>query len=283
MTILITGATGTVSGEVLRALAGTTGVRALVRDAGRTPPVAGVEYAVGDLADPSSLPAVFDGVTTLWLLTPMGPHAPHLSMNALWAARRAGARHVVRLSAVGAAHDAPTRNGRLHALSNAELTHSGLAWTILRPHFFMQNLLGALVGNQLFGIAGEGSLGLVDVRDVAAVAAEVLTRPARHEARIYTPTGPESMSLRRAAGEFAAHLGRPVGYTPLTPDQAHSALLQAGVDPWAAAVSAEYAEAYAGGWGDFTTTDVRDVIGRPPRTVGEFVHDHRDRLATAAR
>jgi uncharacterized protein YbjT (DUF2867 family) len=72
-----------------------------------------------------SLTTAFAGVDTLWLLTAMGPQAPHAAMNEVWAARQAGVRHIVRLSAVGAAHDAPTRNGRLHALSEVELNPIG--------------------------------------------------------------------------------------------------------------------------------------------------------------
>ena len=69
----------------------------------------------------SAAAEAFASADMLWLLTAMGPQAPNASVNAVWAARRAGVRHIVRLSAVGAAHDAPTRNGGLHALSDDEL------------------------------------------------------------------------------------------------------------------------------------------------------------------
>ncbi|MEV4753701.1 NAD(P)H-binding protein [Micromonospora sp. NPDC049559] len=282
MTILITGTTGTVSREVLRQLAGTTPVRALVRDKSRAPDLAGVEYAVGDLDEPATLTPAFDGVTALWLLTPMGPQAPSQSMNALWAARQAGVRHVVRLSAIGAAHDAPTRNGRLHALSDAELRESGLGWTILRPSNFMQNiLLGGLVGDRLYGVYGEGRVGAVDVRDIAAVAAAVLAAPERHEGRIYTPTGPESVTLYQAADEISRVLDREVRYVPQSPEETRDALLAAGLDAWSAGVLAEYRAAYGAGWGDFTTGDVAEVTSRAPRSLAEFVRDHRDQLAGA--
>jgi uncharacterized protein YbjT (DUF2867 family) len=62
-------------------------------------------------------------------------------MNAVWAARQAGVERIVRLSVVGAAHDAPNRSGRLHALSDRETERCGMRWTILRPHWFMRNLL----------------------------------------------------------------------------------------------------------------------------------------------
>lgn len=277
MTILITGANGNVSSAVLEALPGKDDVRVLVRDPAKAPP--GYETVIGDLDDPATLGAAFDGVDTLWLLTAMGPQAPHASMNALWAARQAGVRHVVRLSAIGAAHDAPTRNGRLHALSDAELQASGLDWTIIRPAFFMQNLFGAINGATLHGSTGHGRIGLIDVRDIGEFAARVLTDPRPHTGKVYTLTGPASISLAEAAGLLEEVYGEPIGYQSLSPEEFHAALLGAGVPEWIAAVSVEYARAYAAGWGDYTTPDFRSVLGYQPRTFLDFAKAH----ATALR
>ncbi|NUP01307.1 MAG: SDR family oxidoreductase [Nonomuraea sp.] len=276
MTILITGASGNVSSAVLKSLGDLSDVRVLVRDAAKAP--AGVEAAVGDLHHPETLDAAFKGVDTLWLLTAMGPQAPHASMNAVWAAQRAGVGHVVRLSAIGAAHDAPTRNGRLHALSDVELAASGLDWTVIRPAFFMQNLLGSVNGDTLYGGIGEGRIGLIDTRDIADFAATVLRDPARHNGRTYTLTGPASISLREAATDLTEVYGTPITYQPVSPDDAHQSMLAAGMPDWDAAVTKEYLKAYARGWGDYTTTAYTDVTGRAGRTFAEFAKDHAARL-----
>ncbi|MDG4823222.1 SDR family oxidoreductase [Asanoa sp. WMMD1127] len=279
MTILITGANGMVSREVLRELAGgQEPVRALVRDLSRTPGIEGVDYVAGDLDLPDTLEPAFKGVTRLFLLTAMGPLAPSQSMNALWAARQAGVEHVVRLSAIGAAPDAPTRNGRLHALSDWEVEQSGIPWTILRPSNFMQNLFGAVAGDTLCGIFGNGRVNAVDVRDIAAVAAEILIRPASHAGKIYTLTGPESISLHGAAEEISTALGRPVRYLPETREQVRDRMLGYGLPRWDAEVLAEYRTAYGSGWAEFVNDHVETVVGRPPRSIAEFVRDHRDRL-----
>ncbi|TMS00426.1 SDR family oxidoreductase [Nonomuraea basaltis] len=272
MTILITGATGTVSGAVLRSLAGTEDVRVLVRDAAKAP--SGVEVAVGDLDDPATLDQAFKGVDRLWLLTAMGPQAPHAGMNAVWAARRAGVSHVVRMSAIGAAHDAPTRNGRLHALSDVELAASGLGWTVIRPAFFMQNLFGSVNGDTLYGATGEGRLGMIDVRDIGDFAAAVLSDPAPHKGKTYTLTGPSSISLRDAAAELEQVYGMPIAYQPVTPDDAYRSMLAAGLPEWIAAVNREYLTAYAQGWGDYTTSTFTDVMGHPGRSFTDFARDH---------
>jgi len=281
-TLLITGATGSVSSALRAALAGSDlTIRSLVRDQVKAAPLRDevVEVVVGDLDDPGSLPPAFDGIDDLWLLVPNGPRAPENSSNALWAAHRAGVERVVRLSALGATHDAPTRSGRLHALADHELQASAMAWTILRPHWFIHNLLGEAADIATRGTfalnAGDGRLGMIDVRDIAALAAAVLTAdPTRHHGRIYTPTGPQAISFADVAAELTQTLGRQIHYTPATEQAQRTRLLQRGIPPWITDMLLEHAQAYATGWGDFTTTDMHDVVGRQPRSVADFLTDH---------
>lgn len=283
-TLLITGANGSVSSALLNHLSESDfEIRAMVRDPAKadTAREHGAQVCVGDLDDARTLPEAFDGVDDLWLLTPNGPRSSENSMNAVWAARQAGVQRVVRLSAVGAANDAPTRSGRLHALSDHELRESGMTWTILRPHWFMQNLLneaGDIAANGTFSLnAGDGRLGMIDVRDIAAFAARVLTDPAQqHHGRIYTPTGTESLSFTEVAERFGDVLGRAVEYAAHDDEAERAILLSYGVPPWIVDMLVEYGQAYASGWGDFTTGDFEDVVGRPPRGVREFIRDHAD-------
>src|SRR3977135_240132 len=72
-----------------------------------------------------------------WAPTPA--LAPSMGSNAVLAAKQAKVKHIVRNSAIKAGHDAPNRNGRLHALVEESVKASGIAWTILRPHYYMQN------------------------------------------------------------------------------------------------------------------------------------------------
>ena len=281
MTILITGANGTISSTLLASLASSPGLalRALVRDARKAPDLPGVEIAVGDLERPGTLAGAFSGVDTAWLLTAAGPQAPHASSNALWAARGAGVSHIVRLSAIGAAHDAPTRNGRLHALSDAELKASGIPCTIVRPAAFMQNLLGSVAGGTLYHNWGEGRVGLIDARDIAQFAARLLTRPDEHAGRTYTITGPASLSMAGAASVLTDVLGKPVAAQEIPADAAAAAMTAAGFSEWVSEVAArEYSAAYATGWGDCTTPDFAAVTAAA-RTFADFARDHAAYLA----
>jgi uncharacterized protein YbjT (DUF2867 family) len=284
MTILITGANGTVSGTLLRSLSKTADVklRALVRDVTKAPQLPGVEIAVGDLDEPASLSEAFAGVDTLWLLTAMGPQAPQASSNAVWAARRAGLKHIVRMSAIGAAHDAPTRNGRLHALSDVELQASGIPSTIIRPAFFMQNLLGSIRGGTLYNARGQAGIGMIDVRDIADFGARILTAPQTHAGKTYTITGPASITMPEAASTLTSVLQTPIAVQAISTQVVVNAMIEAGFSPWVSEVSAhEYAEAYATGWGDYTTPDFADVMGRPARSFADFARDHAAHLVAA--
>lgn len=283
-TLLITGATGTVSSALIDILDDSDfRLRALIRDESKAETLRerGVHTFVGDLGDSRSLPPAFEGVHDLWLLTPNGPRASENSMNAIWTARQAGVERVVRLSAVRAAHDAPTRSGRLHALSDHELEQSGLGWTILRPLWFMQNLL-----NEADDIATKGAfrlnmggsrLGMIDARDIAALAAKVLADgPDLHQGKTYTPTGARSITFAEVAEQFEQVLGAAIGYIPTSDEEIEERLLGFGVPEWIVGMLTEYAHAYVSGWGDFTTTDFQDVVGRRPRSLADFARDHAD-------
>jgi uncharacterized protein YbjT (DUF2867 family) len=281
-TVLITGATGTVSGALLDALEGSNlTLRALVRDRTKSKHLLsrGVEVVDGDLDDPGSLPPAFRGVDDLWLLNAMSPRASENSMNAVWAARQAGVERVVRLSALRAAHDAPTRNGRLHAMADRMLDGSGMRWTVIRAHAFMQNLLWqtetvATQGAFFLNMA-QGRLGMIDARDVAAVAAQVLRdEPERHDGKTYTPTGPEAITYAEAADQLGNALGRTVQYVAVSDEDAHRSMMSNGISNWLAGMLVEYGQALGAGWGDFTTSDVEDVVGRPPRAFADFARDH---------
>jgi len=279
-TVLITGATGTVSTALMEALDGVR-IRALAHresdvDALRE---RGAEVHVGDLGDPRTLPPAFEGVDDVWLLTPNGPRAPENNMNALWAAREAGVERVVRLSAIDAAHDAPNRSGRLHALSDGETERSGLRWTILKPHWFMQNLLneaGEVAATGAFSLNMAGAeLAMIDARDIAAVAARVLTdEPGAHHGRTYTLSGPRLLGFDDVAAELGRALGREIGYRPVSDEAKREALLGYGVPGWIVDMVEEYARAYASGWGRYRTDTVEQLLGRPPRDLAEFARDH---------
>jgi uncharacterized protein YbjT (DUF2867 family) len=236
----------------------------------------GIEIRVGDLEKPWTLGPAFAGVDTVWILAPPGPRAPEQCSNALWAARQGGAKHVVRMSAFGAAHTAPTINSRLHALSDAELVGSGIPFTILKPHFFMQNLMMAAQsvaqqGAMYFALA-DGKMGLIDSRDISDFAAHVLTTGG-HEGKTYTLTGPASLSMHQIAAAIGNAIGKTVAYVPVSVDDARQSMAQMGLDDWMVNLMCDYFTAYSGNWGDLVTDDFQRVTGKAPRSIEQFARD----------
>lgn len=277
--ILITGANGNVSSALIASLKGSKNVvRAMVRDEAKSTHLkaAGVEVVLGDFDKPSTLAKAFEGVHTLWLLTSNGPLAALQTSNAIWAARKAGVSHIVRMSAVGAAHNAPTVNSRMHALSDAELAASGLAYTILRPHFFMQNLLMSAQSvakeGTMHWALGEGRLGMVDVRDIGEFAAKVLTSGG-HEGKIYTLTGLQSLTLSQVAEHLSTALNKAVKYVPVSLEQAVASMTQMGMDAFSVNMMSDYLTAYSSNWGDFVTPDFHSIMGKQPRSLLDFARD----------
>jgi uncharacterized protein YbjT (DUF2867 family) len=278
-TILITGATGNISSGIIARLKDSEhSLRALVRNPEKAGELRrqGVEICVGDLEKPWTLEPAFAGADTVWILTPPGPRAPGQCSNALWAARQGGAKHVVRMSAFGAAHTAPTINSRLHALSDAELVASGIPFTLLKPHFFMQNLMMAAQsvaqqGAMYFALA-DGKMGLIDSRDISDFAAHVLTTPG-HEGKTYTLTGPASLSMQQIAAAIGEAVGKTVTYVPVSIDDARLSMTQTGIDDWMVNLLCDYFKAYSTNWGDRVTDDFQRVTGKAARTIEQFARD----------
>jgi uncharacterized protein YbjT (DUF2867 family) len=209
-----------------------------------------------------------------------------LQKNAIEAAERAGVRRVVKLSALGATDHSKSLIGLWHHNVERVLRASGIAWTLLRPHHFAQNLLDPTVFERAAGrvhsSAGEGRIPFIDTRDVASVAAAVLTEPG-HEEAIHTLTGPEAVSYRDATAVLADVLDRPLEYVSESDDEGWARLRAAGLATWA--VSARLAlAAYqrAGGPTEAVTDTVERITGRPARSVREFAEDHAHALGGLA-
>ncbi|AQZ62598.1 Oxidoreductase [[Actinomadura] parvosata subsp. kistnae] len=270
--ILVTGATGNVGGEVVRALvrAGQP-ARALVRARTELPEHA-VEQAVGDLDEPGSLDAALDGVRGVFLL-PGYRDMPGL----LDRFRRAGVERVVLLSSL-AAVSKDTRNAvsQYMIASETAVRESGLAWTFLRPNAFMSNTLRWLpqlrTGDVVADAFGDVPIASVDPYDIAAVAVRALLDPG-HEGRAYPLSGPERLLPAQRVAVLADVLGRELRFHALTDEEARADMT--------GRVPEEYIRAFFSFYSDGTLDEsqiyptVEEVTGTPPRTFRQWALAHR--------
>ena len=279
--ILVTGATGHVGSELVRLLAKQGApARALVHSPDKAAPIQhlGLETALGDFEQPDTLDVAMKGCDQVFLLAPPTPRQSQQEQHVIDAARRAGVGHVVKQSVPWASADAPVVFSRWHGQIEQHLAQSGLAYTLLRPSSFMQNFLMSApqVADQgaLYGMFGEGRVAFIDARDIAAVAAELLTSPG-HQGASYTLTGPEALSAVEVAGRLAAATGRQVRSVDLGPDSYRHALAGAGMPGWLVDGVVEGNTMLAAGHGATVTDEVARLTGRPPRTFAQFAADHR--------
>jgi uncharacterized protein YbjT (DUF2867 family) len=279
--ILVTGATGRVGSELVRLLAEQGApARALVHSPDKATPIQhlGLETALGDFEQPDTLDVAMKGCDQVFLLAPPTPRQPQQEQQVIDAARRAGVGHVVKQSVPWAGADAPVVFSRWHGQIEQHLAQSGLAYTLLRPSTLMQNFLMSAqqVADQgvLYGMFGEGRVAFIDARDIAAVAAELLTNPG-HQGASYTLTGPEALSAVEVAEGLGAATGRQVRSVDLGPDGYRQALTGAGMPGWLVDGVVEGNTMLAAGHGATVTDEVATLTGRPPRTFAQFAADHR--------
>jgi uncharacterized protein YbjT (DUF2867 family) len=278
--ILIIGATGLVGGATVRQLTALgVPVRALVRRPEKAAAIvgSGVEAVLGDLEQPASLDAALHGVTRALLISPHHPRQVELQGNFVAAARRAGAVHVVKLSGLGTALDSPLQSGRWHAQTEQQLKHAGLPLTCLHPPFFMQNILRSAQAIAAHGVLAaamqEGTIAMVDARDVAAVAVVALTTDG-HAGQTYTITGPEALSFHQVAQKLAAATGKQVTYQDISLAAMRQHLVEAGIPAWLIDVRMEFSTLLRENHAVTVTDTVEVVTGKPPRTFDAFAHEH---------
>lgn len=278
--ILVTGATGTVGSRVVAELAARgAAVRALVRTPEKAGVLAGLDLEIvhGDLEIAESVAGALAGVDHLFLLTANPPNQPALEGSVVEAAVEAGVEHVVKLSALNAADDSPVEFLRWHRATERLIEESGVGWTHLRPNNFFQNILfqaDAIRGQDAFyGPFGDALISSIDVADVAAVAATVLTEPGYTGATLEL-TGPAAISHAEMAAAVSGVAGKEVNYVDVPFAAARASMLDMGLPEYLADALTTLYEQLAAGSGERVTRTVEEISGRPARTFSEFVREH---------
>jgi uncharacterized protein YbjT (DUF2867 family) len=279
--ILVCGATGTTGGAVLRALRGDERpLRAMTRseESAARLRAQGIDAAVADLGDPGSLGPALEGVEAVYVANPVAAALAEHEGNLAAAAATAGVGHLVKLSVIGAAEDAPITFGRLHGAAEDAVRAAGVPTTMLRPNGFMQNTLawaGQIPSGTIRGPVMGARWSMVDVRDIAAVAARVLEDPSEHAGREYVLTGPEPSSPHEQVEILAELLELPLETAEVPIEAAQEAMRGAGVPEQTLEWLGELWRLYAGGMAEAVSPDIEQVTGRPPYSFRQFAEDHR--------
>ena len=274
--ILITGATGNVGTEVVKALSRRgQPARAFVR---KEPEIAlsGIELVEGDFNKPETFARSLQGVDQLFLLIPSSSEVEQQQRNLVEAAKRSGVKHIVKLSQLGADAHSSGRFQRYHGVVEDYIRDSGLEYTFLRPNLFMQGLLNFRESISFQGAfylaAGDAPVSIVDVRDIAAIAVLALTESG-HEGKVYEINGPEALTHSEMAQRLSDAIGRTVKYVNIPPESMRQALVSFGMPEWQANGLVEDYDLYRRGEAAKVSTTVQHLTGIPPIRFSQFARD----------
>lgn len=282
--IVIFGATGNTGPHLVRALVtGGQRVRVAARDPGRAAAAVGVpvEIVAADLACPDTLGPALRGAERVYCGVGGATGSPAFVQvvgNLIDAAKSAGIGQFVHVSGIDAHRDRNARIQAWHQDIGHHLDRVGLPHTTIEPTFFLQNLLGmapAIRQGVLPMPTGEARCGHIDARDIAEVAAAVLTDPG-HVGRRYVLTGPELLSHGDIAALLSRELDRPVQFVDVPAAAFRQGGIDGGLPLWFAELLTDvYVEVFATGRAARVTDDVPRILGRPARSAAAFVRDHR--------
>jgi NAD(P)H dehydrogenase (quinone) len=276
MTVAISGVTGHIGGTVLRRLAniGEHGhIIGLVRDAARAPQREGVEIRVADYADADACEKALAGVDVFFMVSASEAEdrvAQHL--NIIGAAAKAGVKHIVYTSFVGAGPDATFTLARDHGRTEDAIRASGMAFTILRNNFYLDVLpLFADESGVIRGPAGEGRVAAVARADVADVAIAVLRKPELQAGRTLELTGGEALTFAEVASRASVILEKPMTFVNETVEEAHASRAHYNAPAWQMDAWVSTYTAIAAGELEVVNGTVLMLTGHPPRTLEDVL------------
>jgi uncharacterized protein YbjT (DUF2867 family) len=236
---------------------------------------------IGDLLSPRTLARAFEGAERVFILSPPTANMEKMVTNAFHAARKAGATHIVYLSAFGAGTlEAP--HWHAHGANEKRLTTLGLDWTVLRPTRFMTHTPYAWApvfeqGLLLEG-GGAGIFPMIDPADIAAVALRALTEDS-HQGQTYELTSDDAYTAADLARTISEAIRREVKVFEGDGDALQQALIAGGVPPeYAPLMVKAYATVAAGSW--YLTTTAPEILGRPARTYAQWLGQNLPGLST---
>ena len=275
--ILVTGATGTVGREVVsQLLAAGKKVRAMTRNPAKARLDSRVEVVKGDFEAPDSLARAVDGVERVFSLT-LGPQTGIHEKNLAQAAKQAGVRHIVKLSALGGNGEIRNAIRKWHDEGEQAIRETGVGLTVLLPGAFMSNALhwreSIRAQGKVFSNYGDGKLPPVHPRDIAAVAVRALTFDG-HEGKSYPLTGPEALNMAEQVKILSGAIGKPLDYVPVSDEAARTGMAKAGMPSLLIDALLPFAEFIRAGKAAHVFPTVQEVTGRQPFTFSDWAREN---------
>ena len=273
--ILVTGASGNLGRSVLTAAKSKDfNVRAAVRNPAKPPSVSGIEAVAFDYTDQATHSAALEGVDGLVLIAPpLDPEAPTKLKPFVDRARAQGVGHFVLISALGAdaVEQSPLRIIERHVMA------SGVAYTILRPNFFMENFSTGFLAPMvkqggIFLAAADGKTSFISTVDIASVAVTAFLKGLT--SKEYNLTGPEAIDHTAVAAILAKASGKKITYQAIAEDAMLSGMRGSGMPESAVQYAGMLYSAVRAGYMAGVTPDVETVTGKKPISFQAFAEQN---------
>ena len=278
--ILITGATGKTGSATAKSLGekGET-FRALIRNEEKKEGLEslGGEVVIGSIENTEVVNQSMQGVKTVLVLLPNSESQLALEKQLVDSAKQAGVERIVKMSSIEATPDATSPIPKLHLESEEYIKQSGLAWTMIKPNFYMQNLL-ASAGTikeqcKIFLPMADGKTGMIDTTDVGKVLAKVLSEEG-HESMNHEITGPEILSFYEVAEIFSQALGKQVDYVDVPMDAYKETLGQFLTNQWHLDAVIDLFKGIAEGGIEDKTDTFNELMGETPKSLSQFLAEN---------
>lgn len=256
------------------------GFSALIQDTSKVPEIKSkrVNLIKGSLDNTDSLLEAMEGIENALLISPYSDNQYKIEKNFIDTAKKAGVKHLVKFSAIGADPDSPSLLLKYHGQSEKYLKKSGLRYSIVRHNIFMQNFVDFYGKDikkkkELKMPIKNAKCGYVDERDSVRVITKVLTSNG-NKSSAYDATGPESLSCFEVAELFSDAMGKKIKYTEIKPKEFKKDMIDMGVkEPMAEAYTNLY-KLIRDGICNKVTDDIYKVTDRQPHTFDEFLDDN---------
>ena len=275
--ILVIGATGRVGSEVVKLLVQNgESVRAASRNPNGTRFPNTVEIVKFDYDHPETFSAAISGTEKIFLVVRPGDnHSDEAAAPLIDLAIKEKVQHIVALTSMGVEQD---ETFMLRILEK-NIEDSGIAYTHLRPNWFMQNLdsgpmyVDIMRTGALHLPAADAAISFIDVRDIAAVGFEALTK-SKYEGKAFTLTGKEALNYFQVCEKISGAAGKEIRYVPLSEEQAVESLRSGGIpqeliDRWT-----EFYRKVRQGFCAPVTSDVEEILHRPPILFDQYAADY---------
>jgi len=278
--ILVTGATGKTGSAAAKSLSDRgEKFRVLIRNEEKKQELEslGADVIIGSIENVEAVDQSMDGVETVLILLPNSEGQLELEKQLVDSAKQSGAKRIVKMSSIEATPDATSPIPKLHLESEQYIKQSGLSWTMVKPNFYMQNLLASAgtikEQGKIFLPMGEGKTGMIDTTDVGKVLAKVLSEDG-HESMNHEITGPEILSFYEVADVFSQVLGMQVDYVDVPLAAYKETLGQFLTNQWHLDAVIDLFKGIAEGGIEEKTDTYNNLMGEKPMSLAQFITEN---------